>query len=61
MGVGKQMTDKTEMKSFTLVFKGDIRAFTKNPLNTETIYGIPYAIAAFDALERLDKLMDEKE
>jgi hypothetical protein len=60
MGAGKQMTDKTEMKAFTLVFEGDIRAVTNNPLNTETIYGIPYAIAAFDALERLDELMDLK-
>jgi len=43
-------------KAFTLVFEGDIRAFTKNPLTMETPFGVPYAVAAFDALERLDEL-----
>jgi len=47
------------MKAFTLVFDGDIRAFTKNPLTTETPFGIPYAVAAFDALERLDELEEQ--
>ena len=50
-----------EMKAFTLVFEGDIREFTKNPFTTETPYGIPYAIAAFDALERLDELIEDCE
>lgn len=48
-----------EMKAFTLVFEGDIRQFAKNPLTTETPFGVPYAVAAFDALERLDEALDE--
>lgn len=43
-------------KAFTLVFEGDIRSFKKNPLTTETPWGIPYAVSMGDALEELDEL-----
>ena len=50
-------SDKT--KSFTLVFAGNIRDFKKNPLTTETPWGIPYAVSVGDALEDLDEARGE--
>lgn len=44
-------------KAFTLVFEGDIRKFSMNPLTTETPWGIPYAVSMGDALEQLDEAL----
>ena len=46
-------------KAFTLVFEGDIRQFKRNPLTTETPWGIPYAVSMGDALEELDEARRE--
>lgn len=48
-------------KAFTLVFEGDIRNFKANPLNTETPWGIPYAVSMGDALEEADDLREALE
>lgn len=56
MGVGM-----SEQDSFTLVFKGSIRDFAKNPFLTETPFGIPYAAGVGNAFEEADKLRDELE
>jgi hypothetical protein len=55
------LTDDDDGPCFTLVFRGNIRDFTNNPLTTVTIYGIPYAVAGFDALERLDAALDGRD
>ena len=46
-------------KAFTMVLEGDIRSFKKNPLTTETPWGIPYAVSMGVALEEIDKLKGE--
>jgi hypothetical protein len=48
-------------KAFTLVFEGDIRQFTMNPLTTETPWGIPYAVSMGDALDEADELREQLE
>jgi len=44
----------------TMVFELDKAIFkSMNPLNTETPWGIPYAVSIGDALEEGDKLRDK--
>lgn len=45
-----------EHSYFTLVFKGDISAFPKNPLKVETPFGVPVACGTGDAFKRIDDL-----
>ena len=54
MGVGMS----SEPNRFTLVFKGNIRAFDRNPLKTETPFGTPCAAGIGDAFETSDDLLD---
>ncbi len=48
-------------KFFTLVFEGDIRTFKKNPLTTETPFGIPFAAGVGDAFWDLDEARGENQ
>lgn len=41
---------------FTLVFKGDIRTFEKNPLRTETPFGTPIIAGIGNAWDEVDQL-----
>lgn len=43
---------------FTLVFKGDLRAFKGNPLKTETVFGVPMVASLGDATKRADELQE---
>jgi hypothetical protein len=47
--------------AFTLVFDGSIRAFGKNPLATETPYGVPYGAGIGDLMERAEILREAME
>ena len=44
---------------FTLVFKGDIRAFKGNPLKTETPFGVPVAAGVGDAFQQINELEEK--
>lgn len=44
---------------FTLVFKGSLREFEKNPLKTKTPFGIPWAAGVGDAFAQIDRLLEE--
>jgi len=46
---------------FTLVFKGDIRKFDRNPLKIETIFGVPWSASRTNALDDVEKLHEEIE
>jgi hypothetical protein len=46
---------------FTLVFKGKISSFNKNPFLTETPFGTPYAAGIGNAFEEADKLREKLE
>lgn len=49
----------TEKVTCTMVFEIDKALFkSMNPLNTETPWGIPYAISVGDALEENDELRE---
>jgi hypothetical protein len=49
-----------EKVTCTMVFEVDRAVFkSMNPLNTETPWGIPYAVSIGDALEEGDKLREE--
>jgi|SRR5215472_6325043 len=49
--------DPKYTKSFTLVFKGDLREFNGgNPFTTDSPWGRPYAAALGDALKELEEL-----
>lgn len=50
------MSDKRDDGYFTLVFKGDIRAFKGNPFKAETPFGIPVAVGVGDAFDRIAEL-----
>lgn len=55
------MTQKE--RYFTLVFAGNIREFKGNPLETETVFGVPVSVGvgdAHDELERLHQAHDEE-
>jgi hypothetical protein len=49
------MTRTINREHFTLVFKGDIGKFEKNPMNTETPFGKPVAAGRGDAFEEHDR------
>lgn len=47
-----------EPDCFTLVFEGNIRKLDRNPLRTETPFGVPYAAGIGNAFEMSDNLLD---
>lgn len=47
--------------AFTIVFDGDISDFPCNPYLTDTPFGRPVAVAAYDALGKLQDLEEELE
>lgn len=50
----------SDMVTVTMVFQLERAIFkTMNPLNTETPWGIPYAVSIGDALEEGDALREE--
>jgi hypothetical protein len=49
------VSDPRVCEYFTLLFRGDIRAFKRNPLMTETPFGIPIAAGIGDAFAELDE------
>lgn len=50
------MTHAINREHFTLVFKGDIGKFEKNPMNTETPFGKPKAAGRGDSFEEHDRM-----
>lgn len=48
--------DQKYREAFTLVFEGDLRAFTKNPFLTDTPFGRPYLVALGDVTKERDEL-----
>lgn len=47
-----------EPTSFTLVFEGNIKKVKGNPMATETVYGIPFAVGIGNAFEEADQLRE---
>ena len=47
--------DKTH---FTLVFEGDIGKFERNPLRTETPFGVPIVAGRGNAFEEVDRITE---
>lgn len=47
-----------EEKFFTVVFKGDIKDLDFNPLKCWTPYGEPVAVAAYNALDEIDRMQE---
>jgi len=57
--MGETMSEEVVV---TMVFKLDKAKFkSMNPLNTETPWGIPYAVGIGDAFEQADELREELE
>lgn len=50
------MPESDESEYFTLVFKGDIRAFSGNPFKTETPFGVPLIVSVGDVVAECDRL-----
>ena len=42
--------------AFTLVFSGNIRDFKRNPLTTETPFGVAWGAAVGDLMARLNEI-----
>lgn len=55
------MTDEVlqEMKFFTVVFEGDIKALPFNPLKVESPYGRPVTCGAGHAFAEIDMIQGE--